>query len=645
MSATRQPLWLTPDDGVLTESSDAQLEVERTIAQLLLPHHVRPDALGSASAAGAAAAAPAAQDDRLSNPWLDPAPASSAPARAPADAAAAASARKPQPTPALNRAAHIAFLARMLEPLPGPYVAFDSSRSWVLYWVTHSYDLLRTVLDPQSRAQAITTLLSFQNPHGGFGGGPNQIAHLMSTYPALCALAIVGGPGPAPTAADVKAGRSVDVGRGGWDAIDRKGMYRWIMSLKQPDGSFVVHQGGEVDVRASYCVTCISLLLGICTPELVAGMKGFIISCQTYEGGLAASSQPSLSDSSFSFGPQPQLGEAHGGYAHCALASYLSLITLDETYQEICNSSDDGGIAAKLNSTGLRPSLNTRTFDLDALLRWACQQQGLAIELGAMRGRTNKLVDGCYGWFGGAGLFAVLDACLVEERGKRRRTISSSRPVAQINPTHVTQAGTSRTSEDGWSTDSEDDSAFTTAVQDDWLFDPIALQEYILIAAQTSTNPIATGASAGGLRDKPGKKADAYHTCYNLSGLSLCQHRIVRSKEAQVFLEQAWKSSPVAETEPVGGHETPRASAPADGSDDLAQSDKNVQRPDEQQAAAWQKACYVSALAWLAEPAPEGAASWALGDPKTNTVVPTHPIFNLTFPRVKTMMDWAYKQR
>lgn len=28
----------------------------------------------------------------------------------------------------------------------------------------------------------------------------------------------------------------------------------------------------------------------------------------------------------------------------------------------------------------------------------------------------------------------------------------------------------------------------------------------------------------GGLRDKPGKRRDYYHTCYCLSGLSLCQY-------------------------------------------------------------------------------------------------------------------------
>lgn len=34
--------------------------------------------------------------------------------------------------------------------------------------------------------------------------------------------------------------------------------------------------------------------------------------------------------------------------------------------------------------------------------------QGLPIELGGFKGRTNKLVDGCYSWWVG-GAFALLD--------------------------------------------------------------------------------------------------------------------------------------------------------------------------------------------------------------------------------------------
>jgi protein farnesyltransferase subunit beta len=94
--------------------------------------------------------------------------------------------------------------------------------------------------------------MTWQHPDGGFGGGPGQAAHLLPTYAAVCTLANAGRPGP----------------KGGWDQIDRYGtvvqsvhlivilflchrdkMYNFFMSLKQPDGSFLVAHHAEVDVR------------------------------------------------------------------------------------------------------------------------------------------------------------------------------------------------------------------------------------------------------------------------------------------------------------------------------------------------------------------------------------------------------------
>lgn len=50
-------------------------------------------------------------------------------------------------------------------------------------------------------------------------------------------------------------------------------------------------------------------------------------------------------------------------------------------------------------------------------------QQGTAIEGGGFRGRTNKLVDGCYGWWVG-GLFAVLDG-LVKEKSHQTSVVAT----------------------------------------------------------------------------------------------------------------------------------------------------------------------------------------------------------------------------
>jgi len=125
------------------------------------------------------------------------------------------------------------------------------------------------------------------------------------------------------------------------------------------------------------------------------------------------------------------------------------------------------------------------------------------------------------------------------------------------------------------------------------LFDRIALQEYILVIAQ---------APKGGLRDKPGKNSDAYHTCYNLSGLSMCQHRVELDAFARSQFHRQFK--------PQGG--------------------KLVE---------WQRCCYSSMLGWTIDT----KSQCVLGGDQ-NRVAITHPIFNVGFIKVKEMMDWSYSQ-
>ncbi|NXV37995.1 FNTB farnesyltransferase, partial [Rissa tridactyla] len=105
----------------------------------------------------------------------------------------------------------------------------------------------------------------------------------------------------------------------------------------------------------------------------------------------------------------------------------------------------------------------------EAAGRWVTSRQ-MHFE-GGFQGRCNKLVDGCYS-FWQAGLLPLLHRAL-HARGD---TALSMRR---------------------------------------WMFDQLALQEYILLCCQCP---------AGGLIDKPGKSRDFYHTCYCLSGLAIAQH-------------------------------------------------------------------------------------------------------------------------
>lgn len=96
--------------------------------------------------------------------------------------------------------------------------------------------MLNEHLNDTDKKRLVATLVSCRPPDGkkaGFGGGPGQIPHLAPSYAAVMSLAYM-----CRTRAE-------------WDVvIDRSQMHDWLLSLRQEDGSFVMHQDGEVDVRS-----------------------------------------------------------------------------------------------------------------------------------------------------------------------------------------------------------------------------------------------------------------------------------------------------------------------------------------------------------------------------------------------------------
>lgn len=96
-----------------------------------------------------------------------------------------------------------------------------------------------------------------------------------------------------------------------------------------------------------------------------------------------------------------------------------------------------------------------------------------ANHFGGFNGRPNKLIDGCYSFWNGA-IVVVLERLLGRE------------------PHGDASSG-------------------------QWMFDQVALQEFILLCCQDPD---------GGLRDKPEMRPDQYHSCYCLNGLSLAQHNM-----------------------------------------------------------------------------------------------------------------------
>jgi protein farnesyltransferase subunit beta len=110
--------------------------------------------------------------------------------------------------------------------------------------------------------------------------------------------------------------------------------------------------------------------------------------------------------------------------------------------------------------------------------------QGSEIELGGFKGRTNKLVDGCYSWWVGG--CAVLTEALIGSGSAKHATSEQRGPEDDDNWDDVDGKCGSRY---------EKITALIFTIPDS-LFNRRALQEYVLYATQHS---------AGGLVDKPPK--------------------------------------------------------------------------------------------------------------------------------------------
>ncbi|RKO87524.1 terpenoid cyclases/protein prenyltransferase alpha-alpha toroid, partial [Blyttiomyces helicus] len=169
----------------------------------------------------------------------------------------------------LHRAAHSEYVNQGLKGLGPGFCGLDASRPWL-----------------GGRGPQTCWLGEVTNATGGFGGGPGQLSHLAGSYAAVNVLAIIGT-------------------KEAFEVVNRKKYLEWLLSLKQPDGSFVMHIGGERDVRGTYCALASAKLLNLLTPELVDGVAEFVVRCQSYEGGISC--RPG--------------NEAHGGYTFCALAA------------------------------------------------------------------------------------------------------------------------------------------------------------------------------------------------------------------------------------------------------------------------------------------------------------------------------------
>jgi protein farnesyltransferase subunit beta len=395
------------------------------------------------------------------------------------------------------------------------FSSLGSSRTWICYWILHSLALLGRLdaaMDAEKKKAIVSFLGECQHESGGFGGGPGQMPHLATTYAAVCALVTLGGDDAL-------------------SIIRRDALMDFFLRMSIPaeqGGGMTMHQGGEVDVRGCYCALCVCYMLNMDIQKVseACSLASFVRKCQSHEGGI---------------GGEPG-NEAHGGYTFCAFGALV--------------------IAGEEDAV-----------DVELLKSWLGRMQGV-VE-GGMRGRTNKLVDGCYSWWQG-GLCNIASSCQsssnssnanvdyrnaesivsdavdnwletktvvreevcreqLEEAQERfdtsvdqlvaaedesqssddqktelfaiRRTVMMLQDQVHVLEQQLASITTAKHCQDVIRREYADDA--------NAVCDMLALQFWILQACQVKER--------GGLRDKPGKHVDFYHTCYCLSGLSIAQ--------------------------------------------------------------------------------------------------------------------------
>lgn len=377
----------------------------------------------------------------------------------------------------IQRVRHIAYLTRCLRQLPSSFVSLDCNRPWMCFWILHSIALLGESVDDDLEDNAIDFLSRCQDLEGGYGGGPGQLPHLATTYAAVNSLITLGGE------------KSLS-------SINRDKLLSFLLRMKHSSGGFRMHDGGEIDVRACYTAISVASILNILDDELVENVGNYILSCQTYEGGI---------------GGEPG-SEAHGGYTFCGLAA---MILINEVNR----------------------------LDLSSLINWVVFRQGVE---GGFQGRTNKLVDGCYSfWQGGVcaliqRLHTIVDEQLPPSDDSEEQEDEENDDSDSINtPSSAKSDDICEDLEElKVKVNVSDDDESTEPIYEgrdhvskknlsnfglkfirehaelEPLFHSMALQQYILLCSKVEE----------GFRDKPGKHRDLYHTCYCLSGLSVSQY-------------------------------------------------------------------------------------------------------------------------
>ncbi|KAH7619658.1 hypothetical protein Ndes2526B_g06641 [Nannochloris sp. 'desiccata'] len=468
----------------------------------------------------------------------------------------------------LNSEIHAQYLYGGLGELPAGFSSMDASRPWIVYWILHSLALLDLPLPPSpSRQSMVDFLATCQHPGGGFGGGPFQLPHLATTYAAVAALVTLG-----PDTLQI---------------INRDALFQFLLNMCVPSehgGGMTMHQGGEVDIRGCYCALATCHMLSLNKTQLAdaCSLDSFVAACQSMEGGLggepgneAHGGYAFCGFAALMLAERPQAVDIHRLSAWAArMQGWMEGGFMGRTCKLVdgCYSLWQGGIFPLLaqaisgvnnrsvginevkidvhSGTGnfssskdevmmdtnhdlqaavdtLLDSIDTK-HELEAIKAIQAAPQAVAAASAAAiaQQRADTAIENSLKYEEeykvesahhsshaevrkADALMALEEAADAQEALEKYKehaesaTCSAVELLAQYKREHA-------------SAGSGDTIYPNLCKEEDLLYDPLALQLWLLACCQNSVK--------GGLRDKPGKQVDYYHTCYCLSGLSSAQH-------------------------------------------------------------------------------------------------------------------------
>lgn len=435
------------------------------------------------------------------------------------------------------------------------------------------------------RSAVIKFLKACQCPDtGGFGGGPGQEPHLATTYAAAATLVTLGGEG-ALRACDREKLASFLVscivrareGRG----------VRGRENETAAGYGFRVCRGGESDVRGCYCALASSALFCLPPPAdprslaEAAGLSDYLADCQTVEGGLGGFPGGPEAHGGYAFcgaaaaalaaGATIEGGESNGDggeegqrkRCHLFSCSSPSSPPFDPRalilWASRCQSATCGGFAGRTNKLvdGCYSWWQGALFGMMASEK---DVAGVASSLAAAAEFSSTPSSSSFPPFDASELPALpglpplpegvnkapTATERIEEELRRGSSLGDGEGgTAPCLAAALEEAHAASRLRGGLLPPSPLPPSRRAATDESLpLYDPLGLQMWILAYCQEPSAELPLSAAdnggdddeesgrrrrrqrrfrGGGLRDKPGKPPDHYHTCYCLSGLSASQ--------------------------------------------------------------------------------------------------------------------------